>query len=456
MFTSSELEGEVDHSFFDSDGDNGRNVGEKTIEKDLKAEKRIPIADKGEPAKHSEHLAVDLSPGTEKRKRHLKHVENKKSGNKTDSSSVSFILNEPIHEGKDDFNLHSKRPSGAFLALLANMPNKGDNQRPHETRKSALAISANSKEMTEESPKKLVKNQHPENPPPTLNEAGTDADPESSCSSQRGDLSSTNLSQPTKSFVHRKTRGTRTGSAESQDFPSISTDESDSSVTDVSPLSSPDSSSLQSLSSDAEKERQQEQESVPSSGFSKINQEEDSNPDVDECSYGLESHLEHKLVLHCPGRMYRKNYSFSNNEVRLIERDNQLLLQKLSRFAPGARSGQTASKTTHVSSTYPWTRPAHSALNRQREQRRIEKENLAFLKRLQAVKATPGIRRAELLADYERLVRNPNYRHYNTSSRPVSSRAALTKTDSRSTPVHRSSTRMLAVQPGVKNIANKE
>lgn len=281
MFTPSELEGEVDHSFFDSDGDSGRHVGEKAIEKDSKGEKQIPSTHKTVPAKDSEHLAVDLSPGNRRTRRHLKQVEKNKSGSTNDASSVSFIPKEPIHEGKDELYLHSKRPSGAFLALLAEMPTDEDNQRPNEARKSALAFTANSEETNAQSSRKLVKNQHHKNPIPTSNEASTDADSESSCSSQRGNLSST------KSLVRRKTRRTRRGSAGSQELPnSTSTDESDDSVTDVSPLSSPGSSSLQSLSSEAEKdghEVQQELGSVPSSGFSNVLQEEGSNPDVDEC-----------------------------------------------------------------------------------------------------------------------------------------------------------------------------
>ncbi|MEQ2237505.1 hypothetical protein ILYODFUR_023701 [Ilyodon furcidens] len=254
------------------------------------------------------------------------------------------------------------------------MPEVGDNQRPNETGNGASAFNANSKKKNEQSFGKPVKN-----PRPSSNEASTDADSESSCSSQRCNLSSSNLPKPTKSSIRRKARGTRRGSAESQDLPNSSTDESDGSVTDVSPLSSSGSSSLQSLSSEAEKEGhevQQEQESVPSSGFSNMHQEEDSNPDVDECSFRLESQLEHKLALHCPGRRNRKNYSFSNDDVRRIDRENQRLLRELSRLSPGPRSEKAASKKTNVSNNSPVIHLSHTKLNRQREQRRIERENL--------------------------------------------------------------------------------
>lgn len=444
MFTPSELEGEVDHSFFDSDGDGGRHVGEKTMEKDLKGEKQIPSTPKRVPAKNPEPVAVDLSPGNRRTRRHLKQVEKNKRGSANDESSASFIPKEPVHEGKDELYLHSKRPSGAFLALLAEMPMDEDNQRPSETRKSPLAFTANSEKTDEQLSKKLVRNQHHKNPIPTSHEASTDADSESSCSSQRGNLSSA------KSLVRRKTRRTRRGSAGSQDLlNSTSTDESDDSVTDVSPLSSPDSSSLHSLSSEADKdghEVQQELGSAPSSGFSNIHQEEGSNPDVDECSFRLESHLEHKLVLHCPRGMSRKNYSFTNEEVRRIDQENQRLLRELSRLSPGLRTGKMA-RHTSVSNSSSVTLLAPSAVNRQREQRRIECENLAFLKRLQSIKATPALRRSEQLADHQRLTRYPKGAGSGSSRAssaltrpsPVSSRAALTNTDSSSTPVPRSS-----------------
>lgn len=66
----------------------------------------------------------------------------------------------------------------------------------------------------------------------------------------------------------------------------------------------------------------------------------------------------------------RKNYSFSNEEVRRIDRENQRLLRELSRQAPRPSSSAAASARGAAS------RLSHSALNRQREQRRIERENM--------------------------------------------------------------------------------
>ncbi|MBV96245.1 Cilia- and flagella-associated protein 97, partial [Eschrichtius robustus] len=94
----------------------------------------------------------------------------------------------------------------------------------------------------------------------------------------------------------------------------------------------------------------------------------------------------------------RKNYSFTREEVRQIDRENQRLLKELSRQAekPGSKS------TIPRRSTGPPPKLYHSALNRQREQQRIERENLALLKRLEAVKPTVGMKRSEQLMNYHR------------------------------------------------------
>uniref|UniRef100_A0A3B3UBW1 Cilia and flagella associated protein 97 n=1 Tax=Poecilia latipinna TaxID=48699 RepID=A0A3B3UBW1_9TELE len=372
---------EVDHSFFDSDGESGRNVGEKR-EKDSKMKKRISSTLQRESVKHSGHLA-------EKTKRDLKEVEN----NKTDASSISFIPDEPIHEGKDELNLHSERASGVFPTMLADIPNDGDYKGRNDTRKSALAFPANSKEANEQSPGKLVKNQHPKNSPPTSNEASTDADSESSFSSQRGILNSSNLSKPTKSFVRH---------------------ESDGSVTDVSPLSSPDSGSLQSLSSEAVKEgheAQREPKTLPSGAFSNLHEAVDSNPDVNEELLKAKSHLEQKMVLQISRGVVRKNYSFSNDEVRRIDFENKRLLQALSNISSGSKAEKCSKKSTSVAKGSSVGFYAHSAQNRDRQH---------MTHRLQSTPASPGMSRIEQLTDHQRLIAMPSYRSYSGGSSRLS------------------------------------
>lgn len=73
-----------------------------------------------------------------------------------------------------------------------------------------------------------------------------------------------------------------------------------------------------------------------------------------------------------PSVVPRKNYSFTREEVRKIDRENQRLLKELSRQAekPGSKSAIPRRSVGHTPKLY------HSALNRQKEQQRIERENL--------------------------------------------------------------------------------
>lgn len=96
-------------------------------------------------------------------------------------------------------------------------------------------------------------------------------------------------------------------------------------------------------------------------------------------SLSSESQLGAKLVFRYPGGRNRKNYSFTNDEVRSIDRENQRLLRELSRLSPGPRPGSTAGRKPCVASSSPLIRVSHSGLNRLREQKRIERENLVSL-----------------------------------------------------------------------------
>uniref|UniRef100_A0ABK0LM98 Cilia- and flagella-associated protein 97 n=2 Tax=Rattus norvegicus TaxID=10116 RepID=A0ABK0LM98_RAT len=115
-----------------------------------------------------------------------------------------------------------------------------------------------------------------------------------------------------------------------------------------------------------------------------------------------------------PSIIPRKNYSFTREEVRQIDRENQRLLKELSRQAekPGNKSTIPGRSLGHPPKLY------HSALNRQREQQRIERENMALLKRLEAVKPTVGMKRSEQLMDYHR---NISYLNPSPSVRRVRS-----------------------------------
>ncbi|KAM9770892.1 cilia- and flagella-associated protein 97 [Menidia menidia] len=466
MFNPDELEGEVDHSFFDSDCEDSSRDGGKKVEKSLKTKKKNPTT-------YNKNLDDDSSPNTERREQPFREVENSKRSRASAVTSVSCPSGKVLSDSsEDDYNVLSKRSSGGFMALLVDTKEGEDvcNPNPNESGDKATAFGSSSKKKIVQSPRKLVKSQHHRTPSPTSNEASADADSEGSGSSQSGNMGSSALHKPTKSSSNPAVRRNRAGSAGSRDLLSASSDESDDSVTDVSPLSSPEFSPLQSLdlTNTEAKERNHEEhqrESVPSSGLSNIKQEEDSDQDLDDRSFSLESELGSKLVFHGPGGRNRKNYSFSNDEVWRIDRENQRLLRELSRLSPGPRPASAVGKKTHVANSSPLVRLSHSALNRKREQQRIERDNLAFLKRLESVKPTHGLRRSEQLADYQRhagYLGGPSYPICTSSarkdrlssrkssasvdSRSIGSKTVLTDPESSSTPVP-SSTKLNAVRP---------
>lgn len=308
MFNPSELKGEVDHSFFDSDCDDSHvsRDGGKKIDKSLKTEKKSPP---GHEKLHAK-TAGGLSPRTDRTKKYLKQVEDNSSSGaerkenscqskeevRSRASSVSSVASashEVINNGSDseeDSNLHSKKSNGTFMALLAKASvvddEDDDNQSPNETEEelSSNPQYSGSKGRNKRSPKKLTRRQRPRSLSPTSSEVSTDTDSGRSCSSLEPPVPP----RPNKPSLSPGERRTRLGSVESRDLPSLRTEESEDTVTDVSPLSSPDISPLQSFDlnqTEVEEEslKEQQQDSVPSSGLSNIHQDEDSDPDVDEC-----------------------------------------------------------------------------------------------------------------------------------------------------------------------------
>lgn len=75
----------------------------------------------------------------------------------------------------------------------------------------------------------------------------------------------------------------------------------------------------------------------------------------------------------------------------------QLCVLELACLSQGKGKGCTSSNT-------PLSQISHNGLNRKRTQERIKKENEAFLKRIESVKPTPGLKCSEQLADYRRVV----------------------------------------------------
>ncbi|RUS71416.1 hypothetical protein EGW08_020820 [Elysia chlorotica] len=93
----------------------------------------------------------------------------------------------------------------------------------------------------------------------------------------------------------------------------------------------------------------------------------------------------------------KNNYTFDESKTRDIERENQRLLNEIVR-----RVNSTADQRKQFyASPKPTYKLTPSAINRERDMKRIESENMAFLKRLQKVKPTTTICRDNQLKSYE-------------------------------------------------------
>uniref|UniRef100_F6TSJ8 Cilia- and flagella-associated protein 97 n=1 Tax=Xenopus tropicalis TaxID=8364 RepID=F6TSJ8_XENTR len=194
-------------------------------------------------------------------------------------------------------------------------------------------------------------------------------------------------------------------------------EESEDTVTDVTPLSTPDISPIQSFdlaaTSEVLKSTFKRQENISQEIYDpdndlRINQK--AVQDAVDLNQLLKVPLFYVAFMHLdkkepssvqdenPVMHNKKNFSFSNDEVRQIERENQRLLKELTRQAAKPRSKSLTPKKPMSAPT----RLYHSAINRQKEQQRIERENMALLKRLESVKPTVGMTRTEQLMDYQR------------------------------------------------------
>ncbi|XP_042726615.1 cilia- and flagella-associated protein 97 isoform X2 [Lagopus leucura] len=161
----------------------------------------------------------------------------------------------------------------------------------------------------------------------------------------------------------------------------------------------------------------------------------------------LRDKRQQKLGVIRPSRGTRKNYSFTNEEVRRIDQENQRLLHELARLCatPGSRTNVLKKSASPSLQVY------HSAINRQKEQQRIEKENLALLKRLTAVKPTPGMKRSEQLWDYQRYVSyasaSPSAREESSLSRQHGLSRVPSRTYTASSTMRQKKEKLMSVSP---------
>ncbi|KAF6036234.1 CFAP97 [Bugula neritina] len=111
---------------------------------------------------------------------------------------------------------------------------------------------------------------------------------------------------------------------------------------------------------------------------------------------------------------HRANYTFTSERARTIDQENQRLLNNIlaQRASRSRKDGRPSSATSSGTAQKPKSKAKPAAnppmrvtpfsVNRMREQQRIERENLALLKRLNKVKPSADVSRDKALTDYQR------------------------------------------------------
>ncbi|XP_040274676.1 cilia- and flagella-associated protein 97 isoform X1 [Bufo bufo] len=399
-------DGEVDHSFFDSDDEESRRPGVTTSVHATSERKKNNHDSESEDSERGEE-----PPQVSRRKELSKETQPKSSG-----TVLSLDAPRPRSAVK------SGRSSAQSLRIEATIPTGipqirrdfDDNYYPDEDDSSEEeSRSSRPKPTKQTNIGKKTAGKHSRDFPSSISSSDTEfsdttSDDHTSRSYQSSkDRAPFSLRSPERRLHRPSVRDLR-------DY----ADESEDTVTDVTPLSTPDISPIQSFdiaaTSEALKAKVKRQENV---------RQESCDPELDGKSdpkalqdamdlnqllkvllfFAAFMHLDKKdqerFSLDPPSITLKKNYSFTNDEVRQIDRENQRLLKELSRHATKSK-GKSLTPKTKLNTTP--TRLYHSTLNRQKDQQRIERENMAFLKRLESVKPTVGMTRSEQLMDYQR------------------------------------------------------
>ncbi|XP_057608861.1 cilia- and flagella-associated protein 97 isoform X2 [Chionomys nivalis] len=489
-------EGEVDHSFFDSDFEDAKKCDsnlvfdkqnddlKERIDKDTKnVNLKFEIQDddlKERIDNDTENVNLELGIQTKEnyltqkgneRKAKVSskeyHVENDPTQSRSSSSTASSrskkscddakghklhlsVANRipKIVKGEDDYYTDGEESSddGKKFHVRAKSAKPSNNFKKNANKKyskisSSSSLSSSSSRSSSD-----------------CSDTGSDTHKSDSRSSSRKHASGVTPSSPKQRCKSgRKSVSTQPASAKPK--AGNYNEESENAVTDVTPLSTPDISPIQSFelgTSHDQKVKVKRQENVSRDVYEDVEalkheprplksarRKEKHGQNFAPRSSVLDANLDHrskqkvlndtmdlnhllkaflqldkkgpqKHHFEQPSVMPRKNYSFTREEVRQIDRENQRLLKELSRQAekPGSKSTIPGRSIGHPPKLY------HSALNRQREQQRIERENLALLKRLEAVKPTVGMKRSEQLMDYHR---NVGYLNPSPSMRRVRS-----------------------------------
>ncbi|XP_058854226.1 cilia- and flagella-associated protein 97-like [Acipenser ruthenus] len=455
MDSPKDLEGEVDHSFFDSD--DGEEQG-----KDLKE------ANNSKPQKHNELKQTSTNEkGTSKLGRDGNREEIREGQEERESCSGS--VKEECNLSASSFSLSSLARSEASRGNLEGasgsqikIPEKirscssaeereDDDDDDDESEDGYNRSEEDSEEEPDQEHSRCKPAHH--NSSKKVSSKNRNYSPASSSESESSSSESESYTSPRKKSAGLPLSSPRHRSKlylMSRKDKARLLEESEDTVTDVTPLSTPDVSPVQSFDlamakEDLKKQQIKKQRNVGlglygNSGdyYSDEGEKRFLKTQKERCnmsgnnlasSVSLESgagsrhdqkllsdamdlnqllkafmHLESKkqknVGIDYPERKSRKNFSFSNEDVRRIDQENQRLLRELSRQARPPSKSPKPKKPAN-----PPARLYHSALNRQREQQRIERENMAFLKRLESAKPTLGMKRSEQLSDYQRQMR---------------------------------------------------
>ncbi|XP_003469240.1 cilia- and flagella-associated protein 97 [Cavia porcellus] len=466
-------DGEVDHSFFDSDFEEAKKCennlafdkqnddSKERIDEDIEnvsltfgvQTKENYLTDKGNERK-VKNLLDEYPVENDTETRSSLSLTNSRSEELCDATAGHKIhlpipnrIPRIVKEGEDNYYTDGEESSD-------------DGKKHHVRTKSAKPSHNFKKSMNKKYSKVSSSSSSLSSSSSSLGTDCSDTGPDTSKSHSRPSSrkhSVAHLSPKQKYKSGTKSTGTQPSSSKPKigDYP----EESEDTVTDVTPLSTPDISPVQSFelgTSSNQKAKVKRQESVNQGVYEDVEVLKNDSKYLKTAKKGKEKHgssltpkspvdsnSDHRCkqkVLHDtmdlnhllkaflqldkkepqkhhfdqPSVVPRKNYSFTREEVRQIDRENQRLLKELSRQAekPGNKSAIPKRLSGHPPKLY------HSALNRQREQQRIERENLALLKRLEAVKPTVGMKRSEQLMDYHR---NMGYLNPAPSSRRVRS-----------------------------------
>ncbi|XP_050417362.2 cilia- and flagella-associated protein 97 [Patella vulgata] len=180
--------------------------------------------------------------------------------------------------------------------------------------------------------------------------------------------------------------------------------DSESEITDVSPLSSAQNSPRRKKKNRKHRDHDERDQIGRDQNTENLNQCENLDLNVlmdavSELDKDKRIKANTRRVMFAPHERQSRenNYSYSKERAKLIEKENQRLLNEILHSVDNRDRPVTRSQYAPVI-----RRMTPSAINRERQQRKIEAENLALLRRLQKAKPTRGMSKAEQDQQYKK------------------------------------------------------